>query len=43
MNVVLGPGWLGSSIGIQRTGQFTETSPSLPDTLDLGSSKDYLL
>jgi hypothetical protein len=43
MNAVLGPGWLGSSIGIQGTGEFTETSPELPDVLDLGSSKEYLL
>jgi len=42
MNVVLGPGWLGSAVGIQGTGDFTETSNALPETLDLGT-KDYLL
>eukprot|EP00978_Attheya_sp_CCMP212_P040117 scaffold215595_cov68-Attheya_sp.AAC.2 len=41
-NAILGPGWLGQSIGLEGTGTFTQVSPSLPDTLDL-SSPEYLL
>lgn len=42
MNIILGPGWLGSSIGIKGTGTFTETSESLPELVDL-SKPEYLL
>jgi hypothetical protein len=35
LNYVLGPGWLGSAIGMQGTGTFSEVSDSLPDTIDL--------
>lgn len=42
MNVLLGPGWLGNTIGLPGTGTFTETSESLPDTFDL-SEDAYLL
>ena len=35
MNTILGPGWLGSTLGIQGTGNFEEVSPSLPGALDL--------
>ncbi|KAG7349306.1 hypothetical protein IV203_011903 [Nitzschia inconspicua] len=35
MNILLGPGWLGNTIGIQGTGSFEEVSPSLPGTIDL--------
>jgi len=42
MNVFLGPGWLGSKVGIPGTGTFTERSSSLPDTIDLSDS-EYLL
>jgi hypothetical protein len=35
MNIILGPGWLGSTLGIQGTGNFEEVSPSLPGALDL--------
>jgi hypothetical protein len=42
MNTVLGPGWLGSSIGIQGTGTFTEVSDDLPASVDL-SSPEFLL
>jgi len=37
MNYFLGPGWLGNTIGIPGTGQFTEVSPSIPGTIDLNS------
>jgi hypothetical protein len=35
MNIIMGPGWLGSSLGIEGTGYFEEVSPSLPGTVDL--------
>jgi len=35
MNYILGPGWLGSTIGIPGTGAFQEVSPSIPGTIDL--------
>jgi len=35
MNVVLGPGWLGSQLGIPGTGSIQEVSPSLPGSIDL--------
>jgi hypothetical protein len=37
MNFVLGPGWLGSAMGLKGTGTFSEVSDSLPDTIDLSS------
>jgi hypothetical protein len=42
MNLVFGPGWLGSAIGVKGTGSFSEVSTSLPDTVDL-SKPDFLL
>jgi len=42
MNIILGPGWLGNSIGIQQTGSFTRMSESLPETIDL-SRPDFLI
>lgn len=41
-NAILGPGWLGSRIGIEATGSFNEISGSMPDIIDLGQP-DYLL
>ena len=41
MNVLLGPGWLGSTIGIPGTGTFNEQSASIPNTVDLSES-EYL-
>jgi hypothetical protein len=35
MNYILGPGWLGSSVGIPGTGSFDEVSPSIPGMIDL--------
>jgi len=35
LNYILGPGWLGSTIGIPGTGAFQEVSPSIPGTIDL--------
>jgi hypothetical protein len=35
LNYVLGPGWLGSAIGMQGAGSFDEVSDSLPSTIDL--------
>eukprot|EP00536_Pseudo-nitzschia_multiseries_P000140 jgi/Psemu1/299875/fgenesh1_kg.3_\ len=35
MNAVLGPGWLGSTLGIPGTGNIEEVSPNLPGSLDL--------
>jgi hypothetical protein len=42
MNLILGPGWLGNSIGIKGVGTFSEISESLPDSLDL-SSPEFLI
>jgi hypothetical protein len=42
MNFILGPGWLGNSMGIQGTGTFEESSKSLPEVIDLSNPK-YLL
>jgi len=35
MNMMFGPGWLGSKIGIPGTGSIQEVSPSLPGSIDL--------
>mmetsp|Transcript_22608 Transcript_22608/g.53366 ORF Transcript_22608/g.53366 Transcript_22608/m.53366 type:complete len:187 (-) Transcript_22608:227-787(-) len=35
MNAILGPGWLGSTLGIPGTGNIEEVSPTLPGSLDL--------
>eukprot|EP00532_Pseudo-nitzschia_australis_P001863 CAMPEP_0168192206 /NCGR_PEP_ID=MMETSP0139_2-20121125/17922_1 /TAXON_ID=44445 /ORGANISM="Pseudo-nitzschia australis, Strain 10249 10 AB" /LENGTH=169 /DNA_ID=CAMNT_0008115425 /DNA_START=105 /DNA_END=614 /DNA_ORIENTATION=+ len=35
MNAILGPGWLGSKIGIPGTGNIQEMSPMLPGSIDL--------
>jgi len=37
MNMTLGPGWLGSKLGIPGTGSIQEVSPSLPGTIDLNN------
>lgn len=42
LNIILGPGWLGGTLGIQGTGNIQQVSPSLPDTMDL-SKDEYLL
>lgn len=42
MNVMLGPGWLGSQLGIPGTGSIQEVSPSLPGSLDLNSPQYQL-
>lgn len=42
MNAILGPGWLGQTIGLKGTGTFTEVSDSLPGNIDL-SGKENLL
>jgi hypothetical protein len=42
MNLILGPGWLGNSIGLDGTGSFQKVSESLPEIIDLSNS-DYLL
>ena len=42
MNIIVGPGWLGSALGIPGTGSINEISDSIPDTVDLSSS-EYLL
>lgn len=42
MNIILGPGWLGNSIGLEGTGSFQKVSDALPEIIDLSSS-DYLL
>lgn len=41
-NFVLGPGWLGNTIGLKGTGMFSEMSDALPDIIDLSNS-DFLL
>ena len=42
MNTILGPGWLGQSIGLEGTGTFTQVSESLPDAIDLNSPENLL-
>jgi hypothetical protein len=42
LNFFLGPGWLGQALGLSGTGSFTETSGSIPESLDL-SDPAYLL
>mmetsp|Transcript_20488 Transcript_20488/g.29633 ORF Transcript_20488/g.29633 Transcript_20488/m.29633 type:complete len:157 (+) Transcript_20488:55-525(+) len=37
LNALLGPGWLGQSLGIPGVGTFTEVSPNLPQTVDLSN------
>lgn len=39
MNLVFGQGWLGSAIGIQGTGTFTERSETLPNVVDLSDDQ----
>jgi hypothetical protein len=39
MNVLIGPGWLGSVVGLAGTGVINEVSDSLPDTIDLSGSE----
>ncbi|KAL3821674.1 hypothetical protein ACHAXA_006094 [Cyclostephanos tholiformis] len=41
-NAVLGPGWLGQSLGWEDVGTFTKVSDSLPLNVDV-SGPDYLL
>mmetsp|Transcript_7959 Transcript_7959/g.10398 ORF Transcript_7959/g.10398 Transcript_7959/m.10398 type:complete len:175 (+) Transcript_7959:125-649(+) len=40
-NFILGPGWLGQSIGLQGTGTFTDVSESLPNTMNVNDA-DFL-
>lgn len=42
MNLLLGPGWLGQSLGWEDVGTFTRVSESLPLSVDV-SGPDYLL
>jgi len=42
-NALLGPGWLGNIVGIPGTGEFTETSSTIPDIVDLGSKDEYII
>lgn len=42
MNLVLGPGWLGSTIGVSGVGETQKISDSLPDLVDL-SQPDFRL
>ena len=42
LNAILGPGWLGQTMGIQGTGTFTEISDSLPDNIDLSNPENLL-
>lgn len=42
LNILLGPGWLGQSMGLEGTGTFTEVSDSLPKTVDLSASENLL-
>mmetsp|Transcript_54091 Transcript_54091/g.161932 ORF Transcript_54091/g.161932 Transcript_54091/m.161932 type:complete len:80 (+) Transcript_54091:588-827(+) len=42
MNAILGPGWLGQSIGLKGTGTFTEVSDSLPGVIDLSGNENLL-
>lgn len=42
LNALLGPGWLGQSMGIKGTGSFTEISNSLPDSVDLSNPENLL-
>lgn len=45
-NLLLGPGWLGSLVGVQGAGQFTEISDSIPDAINLGdgvNDAEYLI
>lgn len=42
MNIILGPGWLGQSMGLEGTGTFTQISDSLPATVDLSGTENLL-
>lgn len=42
MNAILGPGWLGQTIGLKGTGTFTEISDSLPGNIDLSGQENLL-
>ena len=42
MNIILGPGWLGSSLGLVSNWDMTQTADSIPDTVDL-SDPDFLI
>lgn len=42
MNVFVGPGWLGQSLGWENVGTFTKVSDSLPLNVDV-SKPEYLL
>ena len=42
MNLILGPGWLGQSMGLEGTGTFTQISDSLPATVDLSGTENLL-
>ena len=42
LNIILGPGWLGQSMGLEGTGTFTQISDSLPATVDLSASENLL-
>lgn len=42
LNLLLGPGWLGQSMGLEGTGTFTQISDSIPGTVDLSASENLL-
>lgn len=42
MNIVVGPGWLGNSLGIAPNWDVTKTSDAIPETVDL-SRPDFLI
>ena len=42
MNIFVGPGWLGQTLGWEDVGTFTKTSDALPLNVDV-SAPEYLL
>mmetsp|Transcript_8060 Transcript_8060/g.10329 ORF Transcript_8060/g.10329 Transcript_8060/m.10329 type:complete len:167 (-) Transcript_8060:750-1250(-) len=42
LNALLGPGWLGQKMGIPGTGEYTEYSRSLPQSINLNSPENFL-
>lgn len=39
LNLTLGPGWLGGTLGVPGTGEIVTPSPSFPDTMDLNTEE----
>jgi len=42
LNALLGPGWLGQKMGIPGTGEYTEYSRSLPQSINLNNPENFL-